>query len=294
MADIQPLRTLRYDTSVAGPLERPDRPSLRRDRRRACGPSWRAASPYNVVEIDLPESYDGARPQHARRSWRERGRARPGGRAGHLGAAPGLHRPRRQRRAPAPASSRACAWRTTAPGASGPHERTHPGPKEDRLSLTRATRANLSPIFSLFPDPSGAARETLGAGHERRAVRRGDRRRGHAQHALAGRGPGPIAALQGALADAELLIADGHHRYETARVYADEVGGEGDHRYVLMLLVRARGPGPPDLPHPPPAHRPEGRRRQADRDPRRGAARLRDRGAGRPARARAAGRRTTA
>src|SRR5213596_319643 len=37
-----------------------------------------------------------------------------------------------------------------------PHERTHPGPKEDRLRLTRATRANLSPIFSLFHDPGDA------------------------------------------------------------------------------------------------------------------------------------------
>ena len=40
-----------------------------------------------------------------------------------------------------------------------------------------------------------------------------------------------------------MLIADGHHRYETARVYADEVGGEGDHRYVLMLLVALEDPG---------------------------------------------------
>ena len=53
-----------------------------------------------------------------------------------------------------------------------PHERTHPGPKEDRLRLTRATRANLSPIFSLFPDSSGGARETLGQVTERGAVRR--------------------------------------------------------------------------------------------------------------------------
>ncbi len=55
--------------------------------------------------------------------------------------------------------------------------------------------------------------------------------------------PDGIAALQGALGAAELLIADGHHRYETARVYADEVGGEGDHRYVLMLLVALDDPG---------------------------------------------------
>jgi uncharacterized protein (DUF1015 family) len=46
-----------------------------------------------------------------------------------------------------------------------------------------------------------------------------------------------------ALADAELLIADGHHRYETARVYADEIGGEGEHRYVLMLLCALSDPG---------------------------------------------------
>ncbi|MDQ4047856.1 MAG: DUF1015 family protein, partial [Actinomycetota bacterium] len=52
-----------------------------------------------------------------------------------------------------------------------------------------------------------------------------------------------VASLQAALADAELLIADGHHRYETARVYAEEVGGEGEHRYVLMFLCALSDPG---------------------------------------------------
>ena len=50
-------------------------------------------------------------------------------------------------------------------------------------------------------------------------------------------------AVSAELADAELLIADGHHRYETARVYADEIGGEGDHRYTLMCLVSLDDPG---------------------------------------------------
>src|SRR5206468_609706 len=45
------------------------------------------------------------------------------------------------------------------------------------------------------------------------------------------------------LADSELLIADGHHRYETALAYADEVGGEGAHRYTLMCLVSLEDPG---------------------------------------------------
>ena len=39
------------------------------------------------------------------------------------------------------------------------------------------------------------------------------------------------------------MIADGHHRYETARIYADEIGGEGEHRYVLMCLVALEDPG---------------------------------------------------
>ena len=50
-------------------------------------------------------------------------------------------------------------------------------------------------------------------------------------------------ALAAELADAELLIADGHHRYETARVYADQIGGDGPHRYTLMCLVSLEDPG---------------------------------------------------
>src|SRR5947209_651489 len=55
--------------------------------------------------------------------------------------------------------------------------------------------------------------------------------------------PNAIATVTRALSGSELLIADGHHRYETARVYAEEVGGEGDHRYVMMCLVALEDPG---------------------------------------------------
>jgi uncharacterized protein (DUF1015 family) len=129
------------------------------------------------------------------------------------------------------------------PGRIRPHERTHAGPREDRLRLTRATRANLSPIFSLYSDPDGTAwgavepattkppfgEVTDEDGTTHRLWRVGD--------------PEAIASVQEALRDAELLIADGHHRYETARVYAEEVGGEGEHRYVLMCLVALEDPG---------------------------------------------------
>jgi uncharacterized protein (DUF1015 family) len=126
------------------------------------------------------------------------------------------------------------------PGRIRPHERTHPGPKEDRLRLTRATRANLSPIFSLYDGdawsplaphldgpPFGELTDDEGTLH--RLWRVGD--------------ADAIAAAQAALAATELLIADGHHRYETARVYADEAGGDGPQRHVLMCLVALQDPG---------------------------------------------------
>ena len=50
-------------------------------------------------------------------------------------------------------------------------------------------------------------------------------------------------AVGAELAESELLIADGHHRYETARTYADAIGGDGPHRYTLMALVSLEDPG---------------------------------------------------
>ena len=130
------------------------------------------------------------------------------------------------------------------PGTIRPHERTHPGPKEDRLRLTRATQANLSPIFSLYSDPELAAWRALEPATQSDApfaeVTEAD---GTHNRLWRIADPDAIAAAQEAIADAELLIADGHHRYETARVYADEIGGEGAHRYVLMCLVALQDEG---------------------------------------------------
>ena len=141
----------------SGSLDDRDRAALRRDRRRAARrAAWRRAR--STSSRSTCPSAERRRPLRARRrrlceAWRQQGVLVQRARARDLGAAPGLHGARRQRPHAHAASSRACAWRTTAPGRIRPHERTHPGPKEDRLSLTRATRANLSPIFSLFPDP---------------------------------------------------------------------------------------------------------------------------------------------
>ena len=127
------------------------------------------------------------------------------------------------------------------PGRIRPHERTHPGPKEDRLRLTRATQANLSPIFSLYDDPDRRDRRRPRAPPSPSASR--PTTTAPSTGWVASTDPAAIEAFQSALEPAELLIADGHHRYETARVYADEVGGEGEHRYVLMCLVALQDKG---------------------------------------------------
>ena len=80
----------------------------------------------------------------------------------------GVHRPRRRART-RQRVLRARARGGVRPRRIRPHERTHPGPKEDRLRLTRATRANLSPIFSLYSDPTGDAWAALRAAAARAA-----------------------------------------------------------------------------------------------------------------------------
>jgi uncharacterized protein (DUF1015 family) len=244
MADVQPLRTIRYEPSVAGPLEDVIAPpydvideALRAE--------LLARSSRNVVEIDLPEPPrdGGDRYEHAAatmRDWLDEGvlvredepsmwalRQEYTGPDGSARTRTGLF-----------ARVRVEEY---GPGRIRPHERTHPGPKEDRLRLTRATRANLSPIFSLFSDRDGAAtaaleRATADEPFAAAADHEGTRN-------ILWRLTEEIGPLQDALAGVELLIADGHHRYETARVYAEEIGGEGDHRYVLMLLCSLSDPG---------------------------------------------------
>jgi uncharacterized protein (DUF1015 family) len=124
-----------------------------------------------------------------------------------------------------------------------PHERTHPGPRQDRLMLTRATRANLSPIFSLFDDGGNEAWGALEPATSTPPWAETSDADGTVNRLWRIEDEGAIETVERTLGNTELLIADGHHRYETARVYAEEVGGEGPHRYVLMCLVALQDPG---------------------------------------------------
>jgi uncharacterized protein (DUF1015 family) len=240
MADVQPLRALHYDLAKVGSLDAVAAPPYD-----VIDPDQRAQpagrSPYNVVRVDLPEGdpdpYANAAAVFGR--WQEEG-------AVVRDDEPALWTLTQDYTGPDGRSlTRQDVFARVrvedyGPGRIRPHERTHPGPKEDRLRLTRATKANLSPIFSLYDDPDGATDAVLEAAEPFGEQTDDD---GTVNRLARVADPAAIEAFQRALEPAELLIADGHHRYETARVYADEVGGEGEHRYVLMCLVALQDSG---------------------------------------------------
>ena len=125
-------------------------------------------------------------------------------------------------------------------GTVRPHERTHPGPLLDRLELTRATGYNLSPIFSLSTEDAWPL-VAPGLPDEPWGEARGED--GTVNRLWKVDDPAIHQAVTECLANAQLLIADGHHRYETARAFRDEVGGEGPHNYTLMSLTGLDDPG---------------------------------------------------
>jgi uncharacterized protein (DUF1015 family) len=246
MAEVQPLRALHYDTAVVGPL--PDVVAPPYD---VIDEGQRAAllerSPFNVVAVDLPQEGPGGRDRYESagelfESWQLQGalvRDPEPALWAHTQDYTGPDGHSRTRR------GFFCRVRIEEFGAGRirPHERTHPGPKEDRLRLTRATRANVSPIFSLFSDPAGASWRALEPSTEREPWGEVTDADGTVHRLWRVSDPAAIAAVQSATQKAELLIADGHHRYETMQAYADEIGGEGEHRYILMCLVALKDPG---------------------------------------------------
>ena len=107
-----------------------------------------------------------------------------------------------------------------------PHERTHAGPKEERLRLMNATKVQLSPVFGLYPDPAGEAWAAAAVSGEPDAVITDDDGTVHRLWTITD--PGRLAAIEQALAGRWILIADGHHRYETGLAYLGERESTGD------------------------------------------------------------------
>ncbi|MBI2886386.1 MAG: DUF1015 domain-containing protein [Chloroflexi bacterium] len=139
-----------------------------------------------------------------------------------------------------------------------PHELTLPEPKVDRLNLLRATRTNVSPIYTLYPDPQGELASLLGRQAEAPPVAQAPNWQGESFTLWAVTDSSPVRRVQEYLAQVPLYIADGHHRYETALAYqrerraalrqaqdtaATKASGEEGFNYVFMALTSLADPG---------------------------------------------------
>jgi uncharacterized protein (DUF1015 family) len=216
MADVKPFRAERYDEAKAGPLERLVAPPydvispVERE-------EYLVRSPYNVVHLTLPDDEEQAGRDLA--DWRAQGVVARDAEPSFWFLSQDYTGPDgiQRTRSGLVASLRAEPYDR---GVVLPHERTHSGPKEGRLRLLRATRTQLEPIFLLY---EGAALVTPGRPPDLQS------------------GGDKLWRIDDAPSfdDAELLIADGHHRYETALAYA----AEGGSPYLLVVLVPTRQEG---------------------------------------------------
>jgi uncharacterized protein (DUF1015 family) len=123
------------------------------------------------------------------------------------------------------------------------HEQTLSGPKKDRLELLRHTHAHFGQLFMLYPDPAGeidslldeaAQAPPLGAVTDEYGAR-------HSFWKISG--AESIAAIRQRMADKKLLIADGHHRYETALAFRRENPALPGADRVMMTFVNMHSPG---------------------------------------------------
>jgi len=216
VAVVKPFRAERYDETKVGPIEplvAPPYDVISPEERT----EYLARSPYNVVHLTLPDDEEQAGRDLA--EWRRDGVLVRDDEPSywflsqHYVGPDGV----RRTRSGLVASLRAEPYES---GVVLPHERTHRGPKEGRLQLLRATRTQLEPIFLLYDgDP-------LEPPNREPDLQSGGDKLWRIEDAPS-------------FEDTELLIADGHHRYETALAFA----GEGGSPYLLVVLVPTRQEG---------------------------------------------------
>ena len=253
MAHIRPFRGVRYNPAVVGDLRHVISPPYD-----VISPEQQTLlhlrSPYNAVHLDLnqtPEPYAGA--ARAFREWVDRGvlMREP---------APTLYCytqeftlkdgiPRRRVGIFAALRLEEFSSRIVRP-----HERTFENAKQDRLALLRSCQVHLSPIFFLYSRPGWSVEQVLepGCAASPVIVMTDDQQVTHRlwqvtdQHL--------IAEVVAGLASESLIIADGHHRYETALRYRQEIAGQGHaneeapFNYVLAYLTNVQEDGVVILP----------------------------------------------
>jgi uncharacterized protein (DUF1015 family) len=251
LAQIAPLTPLRYDlarlTGGLASVVSPPYDVISADQRAVLA----ARDPYNIVRLILPDGDSDSKYANAAALlalWRERGilvrDPEPAFyRFDQTFAPPGAPSPARVRR------RGFLALVKLVPFASRivlPHERTLSGPKEDRLRLFRTTGANLSPGFMLYRDPRGELDGPLEEAERLAEYSTSD----GVEHVLAKvREKSAVRAIVEGVARSNLLIADGHHRYETALRYSEEVSAAhpealatAEHRFFMTFLVSSDDP----------------------------------------------------
>lgn len=131
-----------------------------------------------------------------------------------------------------------------------PHEQTLSGPKADRLALFHATEYNLSPIFGLYPDSSAAVLHAVEAGLRDRTPLEAADHLGVLNRLWPVTDARAHTAVQGLMGSKPIFIADGHHRYETGLKFRDDLeaagalSGEDDPaHFCMMMLVGISDPG---------------------------------------------------
>ena len=250
MAEIAPLTPLRYDLTrlaadgglasvVAPPYDVIDA---------AQRAELAARHPHNIVKLILPEGEGDAKYKTAAdllSAWRAEG-------ALVRDDEPAFYRYDQTFTAPGAAGGKAITRRgflglvrlvALDRGIVLPHERTLSGPKEDRLKLFRATRTNLSPGFMLYRDPARALDSALERATELAAFDTAD----GIHHALAKiTDAQAMREIVQGIAQSSLLIADGHHRYETAFRYMEETTSAGlarpEHQYFMVFFANGDDP----------------------------------------------------
>ncbi len=140
-----------------------------------------------------------------------------------------------------------------------PHERTMRGPVEDRLKVLRAAEANLSPVFFLYEDPDHVLDKVLGDALDAETGVEGEDASGIHNRLVSLAGPAAQDQIAAFLRERPVVIADGHHRYETALAFRDERPDLPGARFLLGYFANAYANGTSLLPihrvllRPPPA-----------------------------------------
>ncbi|GHO95734.1 phosphatase [Reticulibacter mediterranei] len=254
MADVQPLRALRYSQQLVGDLAQVVTPPYDVIGKEA-QERYYERSPYNVIRLELGKEqtndnnlnnvYTRAAATFA--EWRSQGVIQQDSQPAYYMYQQAFQRDgQKYTRTSLLSRVRLEPWSARV---VLPHEHTLAKAKEDRLNLYRACSTNFSPIMSMYEDPQGRMRRLLSAYAAKPEISIVDEAgEEHRLHPI--NDPEQVALIRDFFAERQLYIADGHHRYETALAYQAEIREQRRDLYAddgvnftLMALIDVDDPG---------------------------------------------------